>query len=200
MDQELKSELTKQQIEDNAFDLFYENGFKSTSVNDVMKRAKMSKGAFYHHYKNKKELGLKIIEKKIQERVFKGMIEPLKKQGNPIEILEDTFFKRINSFPDFEKKLGCPMNNFINEIGNYENCYQNALRNIIEQWKQEIVYLIERGKKDKYIKSEISSHNTAIYLISAFEGIRGIRKLYNTDEVLDSYLLALKEYLFQLKK
>jgi len=199
MQQELKSEITKQHIVHEAFKLFYENGFKSTSINDVMKAAKMTKGAFYHHYKSKHQLGLEVIELKIQKRVYDGMISPLKEPGNAMEILERTFLNRIKSFPFYDKQHGCPMNNFINEIGNYENSYQLALKNIVDKWKKALVTLIEKGKNQNDIKKEIPSEAVAIYLISAFEGIRGIRKLYDNDIILDHYISGLSLYLNQLK-
>lgn len=199
MEQELKSEITKQHIIHEAFKLFYEKGFKSTSINEVMKAAKMSKGAFYHHYKSKHQLGLEVIELKIKKRVYDGMIVPLKGPGNAIEILENTFLNRIKSFPFYEKQHGCPMNNFINEIGNYESSYQLALKNIIEKWKKALVILIEIGKNQNDIKKEIPSEAVAVYLISAFEGIRGIRKLYDNDSILDQYISGLSVYLNQLK-
>ncbi|MRI01664.1 TetR family transcriptional regulator [Kriegella sp. EG-1] len=199
MQQEIKSALTKQHIVHEAFKLFYENGFKATSVNDVMKATKMTKGAFYHHYKSKQQLGLEVIELKIQERVYAGMIAPLTKPGNALKILENTFVDRIKSFPLYDKKNGCPMNNFINEIGNYEVSYQLALKNIIEKWKLALVTLIEKGKKQGKIKTEIHSEGVAVYLISAFEGIRGIRKIYKDDVVLDQYISGLSLYINQLK-
>ncbi|MFY0714571.1 TetR/AcrR family transcriptional regulator [Seonamhaeicola sp. NFXS20] len=199
MQQELKSEITKQHIIHEAFKLFYENGFKSTSINDVMKATKMTKGAFYHHYKNKEQLGIEVIKLKIQKRVYDGMIAPLQKTGNAIEILEDTFLNRIKSFPLHDKQNGCPLNNFINEIGNYETSYQLALKSIIEKWKSALVALIEKGKKQGNIKNEIPSESVAIYLISAFEGIRGIRKIYGEDIIIDQYILGLSLYINQLK-
>lgn len=199
MQQELKSEITKQRIVHEAFKLFYENGFTSTSINDVMKATKMTKGAFYHHYKSKQQLALEVIQLKIQQRVYDGMINPLEKPGNAIEILENTFLNRIKSFPMYNKKNGCPMNNFINEIGNYETSYQLALKSIIEKWKSALVILIEKGKEQGNIKNEIPSEAAAIYLISAFEGIRGIRKIYIDDEILDQYISGLSLYINQLK-
>lgn len=199
MQQELKSEITKQHIVHEAFKLFYENGFKSTSINDVMKATKMTKGAFYHHYKSKQQLGLEVIKIKIQKRVQDGMITPLQESGNAIEILENTFLNRIRSFPLYDKQNGCPMNNFINEIGNYEVSYQLALKSIIEKWKSALVNLIEKGKEQDNIKNEIPSESVAIYLISAFEGIRGIRKIYEDDMVLNQYISGLSLYINQLK-
>lgn len=199
MQQELKSEMTKQRIVHEAFKLFYENGFKSTSINDVMKATKMTKGAFYHHYKNKEQLALEVIKLKIQKRVYDGMIVPLNEEGNAIEILEITFVNRIKSFPIYDKSNGCPMNNFINEIGNYEKSYQLALKSIIEKWKSALIALIEKGKVEGSIKESINSEAVATFLISAFEGIRGIRKLYNDDQIINEYIKGISNYLQYIK-
>ncbi|WBU89771.1 TetR/AcrR family transcriptional regulator [Cellulophaga omnivescoria] len=200
MQQELKSEITKQLIVDKAFNLFYKNGFKTTSIDKIMKETTLSKGAFYHHYKNKKELGTAVISLKVKKRVADGMIAPLMKSGNAYTILESVFVNRLKSFPFFDKQNGCPMNNLINEIGNTETAYQQALKSIIEEWKIALVSVIERGKIEKSIKTNIDSTAVAIYLISAFEGIRGIRKLYNDDTILNEYIKGLKLYLTQIKE
>ena len=197
--QKQKSEFTKQLILDESFKLFYRDGFKTTSVDKIMVKTQLTKGAFYHHYKNKKELGLAVIKLKIQKRVYDGMIAPLYTSGNAIDIIKSTFLDRIKSFPLEEKQSGCPMNNFINEIGDSEKIYQIALKNIIEEWKSALIHLIERGKKENTIQQSISSTGTATYLISSFEGIRGIRKLYEDDEILDEYTLGLSVYINQLK-
>lgn len=199
MQQELKSEITKQHIVHAAFNLFYENGLKATSINDVMKAAKMTKGAFYHHYKNKEQLALEVIKLKIQKRVYDGMIAPLQQNGNAVEILETTFVNRIKSFPNHEKLHGCPMNNFINEIGDYEKSYQLALKGIVEKWKSALVDFIEKGKADGSIKNEVNSEAAAVFLISSFEGIRGIRKLYNDDHLINNYVEAIINYLNHIK-
>lgn len=52
--QELKSERTKKLILDKAYELFYEEGFKSSSIDRIVKASHLTKGAFYHHFKSKK--------------------------------------------------------------------------------------------------------------------------------------------------
>lgn len=199
MQQELKSENTKRLIVDKAFKLFYENGFKTTSIDKIMNEASLSKGAFYHHYKNKQELGLEVIRCRVRNRVVEGMILPLQKPGNAFEILENVFITRLKGFPFYAKQHGCPMNNLINEIGDSESAYQDALKNIVEQWKTALIGLLERGKSENTIRKTVASEAVAVYLISAFEGIRGIRKVYDDDAILDAFLAALSQYLQQLK-
>ncbi|CDF80388.1 transcriptional regulator, TetR family [Formosa agariphila KMM 3901] len=199
MQQGLKSELTKQIIIDEAFKQFYEQGFKTTSIDKIMKASKLTKGAFYHHYSSKKDLGLEVISLKVKKRVVEGMVLPLLQTGDALTILQSTFIERLKAFNIYEKQHGCPMNNFINEIGDFETAYQLALKQIINSWKSALVAIIERGKKEQTIKVNVSSQAVAIYLISAFEGIRGIRKLYDDDLVLDDYILGLSDYINQLK-
>ncbi|MFB9054939.1 TetR/AcrR family transcriptional regulator [Formosa undariae] len=199
MQQGLKSELTKQIIVDEAFKQFYEQGFKTTSIDKIMKASKLTKGAFYHHYSNKKQLALEVIALKVQKRVSNSMILPLYESGDVIAILESTFLNRIKSFNGYEKQHGCPMNNLINEIGDSETAYQLALKHIVNTWKSALIALIDRGKSEKTIRENVPSKATAIYLISAFEGVRGIRKLYDDDMILDDYLLGLSDYIKQLQ-
>jgi len=197
--QDLKSDFTRQLIVNEAFKLFYSNGFKTTSIDKIMKGTTLSKGAFYHHYKSKKELGLEVIRLKVQKRLVDGMISPLRKAGNSYTILENVFIERLKKFPFYEKQHGCPMNNLINELGDNERVYQSALKNIVEEWKTALVQLIERGKFENSIKKDTPSEAVAVYLISAFEGIRGIRKLYDNDAILDEFIAGLTLYLKQIK-
>ena len=197
--QKQKSEFTKQLILNESYKLFYTDGFKTTSIDKIMMKTKLTKGAFYHHYKNKRELGVAVIKFKIQQRVFDLMIAPLYTSVNAIELLKITFLDRIKTFTAEEKKHGCPMNNFMNEIGDYDKLYQTALKSIMEEWKSAVIQLIERGKTEKIINSTISSMSVAVYLISAFEGVRGIRKLYENDEIIDEYRLGLSLYINQIK-
>ena len=199
MEQKQKSELTKELILNESFKLFYKNGFKTTSVDKIMKATNLTKGAFYHHYKSKKELGIEIISTKVQKRVYDGMIRPLYQDGDALQLLESTFSGRLKSFSLYDKQHGCPMNNFINEIADEEEAYQIALKRIIEEWKSALIHLLERGKQENSIHKDISNTAVAIYLISAFEGVRGIRKLYNDDLILDYYMSGLTLYLNQLK-
>ncbi|MDE3742028.1 TetR/AcrR family transcriptional regulator [Maribacter polysaccharolyticus] len=199
MDQRQKSEHTRQSIINESFKLFYENGFRTTSVDKIMKATQLTKGAFYHHFKNKEELGLAVISQKLQKRVYESMIAPLYGPGSPMEILNTVFIGRLKTFTVYEKQHGCPTNNFINEIGDQELAYQNALKRIVEEWKSALVYVLERGKTEGAIKESICSKSVAVYLISAFEGIRGLRKIYDNDLILDEYIAGLSLYIDQIK-
>ncbi|MFO7720179.1 MAG: TetR/AcrR family transcriptional regulator, partial [Gillisia sp.] len=121
MEQELKTEATRNLITETAFQQFYKNGFKATSINEIMKAAGLSKGAFYHNFKNKDDLGVLVVKAELNTRIYEAMISPLYTEGKAKPILKNTFLNKFKAFTNDEKLMGCPVNNLINEIGGSPN-------------------------------------------------------------------------------
>lgn len=51
-----KKQTTKSKIVKAAWNLFYKNGYDNTTVEDIIKLSKTSKGTFYHYFKGKDAL------------------------------------------------------------------------------------------------------------------------------------------------
>lgn len=54
---------TKEFIIDEAFKLFLDHSYEAVSINDISKAIGFTKGALYHHFKNKEELFKSVIDK-----------------------------------------------------------------------------------------------------------------------------------------
>lgn len=50
------SRNTRMKIINAAWELFYENGYESTTIEDIVERSETSKGTFYHHFSGKDTL------------------------------------------------------------------------------------------------------------------------------------------------
>ena len=200
MNQKFKSEITQQLIIEESFKLFYENGFSKTSISEIMSRTGLSKGAFYHHFKSKHELGKKVIKDIVGKRIYDSMITPLNnyRKENVINLLCRIFTERIKNISIEEKRLGCPANNLINELGCSDDVFRKILKQLISDWKSALIKVLEEGKLKKEIRKDVNSSAVAIYLISGFEGIRGIRKVFDDDKILLEYLETLKNHISQL--
>ena len=187
--QELKSKETQDLIINTSFELFYEKGYNATSIPDIMKETSLSKGAFYHHFKNKHEIGKKVIEVIIRKRIKEGFIKPLKNRDcNIPELLLNVFTDRIKNYTNREKALGCPANNLVGEIGYTEQDFRVILKSLFEEWRTELSNTIEAGKKRGEIKKEVNSSGAAISLICSFEGVRSVRKVYDDDSIFNEFM------------
>jgi AcrR family transcriptional regulator len=71
MNQEERSEKSKQQILDAALKLFSRKGYGATSVRDIAEEADLSKGNVYHHFPDKET-----IFRALLDRYFQVMSQP----------------------------------------------------------------------------------------------------------------------------
>jgi len=58
-----KMDNTKEFIIDEAFKLFLDHSYEAVSINDISKAIGFTKGALYHHFKNKEELFKSVIDR-----------------------------------------------------------------------------------------------------------------------------------------
>src|SRR5690606_23038280 len=74
----------RRRILDAAVDMVRRNGFSATSVDDLCAAAGVTKGAFFHHFRNKEDMGVALIRHWVNEtgRLFAeapvhGLADPL---------------------------------------------------------------------------------------------------------------------------
>ena len=195
MKQDLKSKATQDLIINKSFDLFYSQGYNNTSIPDIMKETSLSKGAFYHHFKNKCDIGKKVVDIVIRKRIYNGFINPLEnyKNKNIPELILHVFTERIKNYSEKEKALGCPANNLINEIGCIDDSgFRVLLRGLIDDWNEALTIVIKEGIRKKELHSSVNPKALSILLIGSFEGIRGIRKVYDDDVIFQDYITSIK--------
>jgi AcrR family transcriptional regulator len=82
-----KSAATRLMILQKAFELIYAKGYQTTSIDDIIATTKVTKGAFYYHFKTKDEMGLAIINELLKPQLTAGFIEPLQNNENPLEAI-----------------------------------------------------------------------------------------------------------------
>ena len=73
------AEGTKERILETALELFAQNGYLGTSMNDIAARLGITKAALYKHYAGKQEILKRIVERmrSISNRKIRFKILPL---------------------------------------------------------------------------------------------------------------------------
>jgi len=56
------AEITKQALHDSALELFVRQGYGKTSIEDIVRKARVTRGAFYYHYKSKEDVFVQVYE------------------------------------------------------------------------------------------------------------------------------------------
>ena len=71
---------TAQQVLDSATELFAERGFSEVSLDDVAHAAGVTRGAVYHHYRNKRGL-FRAVASRLQSKVAEAVVEAAERSG-----------------------------------------------------------------------------------------------------------------------
>lgn len=192
-----KAAATRLNILQKAFNLVYQKGYRTTSVDEIIATTQVTKGAFFYHFKNKDEMGLAMINEVMYPGMINALTAPLSEAQNPVTeiysmmqglLLENTFFV---------VKYGCPAINLIEEMAGQDNDFAKALLNLSNKWKDAIINCIEKGKTNGKIKPETNAHNASLYIISSYGGIRNLGKIYGK-ECYNPFLQEFKNYLSTL--
>ncbi|MFC0425917.1 TetR/AcrR family transcriptional regulator [Chryseobacterium scophthalmum] len=194
-----KSEATRQNILQKAFELIYTNGYQTTSVDEIIATTQVTKGAFYYYFKTKDEMGLAIINERMRPTFKNTFIEPFQSDVDPLDTIYDLMHHLLMENEDLKVEYGCPASNFTQEMAPWNIEFTKALNELSLEWEKAMIGAIEKGKENGKIKSDISAKEVTVFVMSGYWGVRNLGKLENSKGVYLIYLKGLKSYFDTLK-
>ena len=172
MDKNLKRMATMQRMQVTGLELFYKKGYYNTSVDDILKKLSLSKGAFYYHFDSKEDFFIQIIENLLARKVYSMLIEPIEGHDDPLLLITNCFEEALETAVHNELDYGFMLSNFINEFNGRNPKIMKHLNDILKIWEVNLVSTIQKGKFNGHIDRHADSEGVALFLISSFIGVR----------------------------
>lgn len=194
-----KSQETRLNILRKAFDLIYQKGYQTTSVDEIIATTQVTKGAFYYHFKTKDEMGLAILNELMIPTFKNNFIEPFKNEGNPLDIIHGLLYYLLIESEDLKVEYGCPASNFTQEMTPWNIDFTKALNTLSLDWEKTMIDAIEKAQHDGTIRKDVNAKEIAVFVMSGYWGVRNLGKLENSKSVYLVYLKGLKNYFDSLK-
>ncbi len=194
-----KSAETRGKILMAAFDEIYHRGFQSASLSNILKNTDTTKGALYHHFKNKVELGYAVVDEVIYTTLKANWIDPLKSTDDPIEVIQQILMESGNQMTEEDVRLGCPLNNLAQEMSPINEGFRQRITAIYEEWQDTIEAACERGKVSGKICEDADSKQLGVLFVATLEGCLGLAKSTQSLDTLMSCGQGLIEQLELLK-
>ena len=104
-------EDTREAILQAAFEEIWEHGFQAASLDRILSRTGVTKGALYHHFNNKLELGYAVIEDVIRPQMLSTWLLAMSESDNPLDSLRRALRSIHQERADRACQCGCPLNN-----------------------------------------------------------------------------------------
>lgn len=192
------SDKTRQRILTIAAAEIYENGFRATGLNDILKKSGLTKGAFYHHFKSKSELGVAIAEEVVDKAFRELWIKPLEKSDANTQTIIDSLQYAIAANNSKDVTKGCPLANLTQEMANQDQKICAVLRRTVDDWRQQLANVLKREQDRGLLRSNVDCDQSSYFIISSLQGAIGLAKPYHDPRPFRSALRALIDYLKSL--
>ena len=167
---------TREKIIQAAFEEIHSHGFQATSMSEIIKRAGITKGALYHHFKSKTELGYAVIDEVIRPLMKERWLDPLSKRENPIDALINCMAELIKNTPKQAVIKGCPLANLAHEMSGIDEGFRLKLNEVLKAWQAGLSQVFSEGIKKGYVKADVNTDNVACFLVASLEGAIGLAK------------------------
>jgi len=201
---------TKKAILKAAFDEMRLHGFQGASLSKILARTGVTKGALFHHYDNKLNLGYAVVDQLIEPLIYDIWMQPLEQSINPIESLQNilrTSVQRMSNHADIggakSLLLGCPLNQLAQEMAPLDKGFKDRVNRIYYHWQREISKSLLQGQRNQQVQLTLDVENTAMFIVSSISGAMAMGKrtqsLPQCLEVLHGCSEHLAQYLEQLR-
>ncbi|GHE76758.1 TetR/AcrR family transcriptional regulator [Thalassotalea profundi] len=191
------SEHTRQKILEISADEIRKHGFTATSLSVILKRCDISKGALYHHFTNKLELGYAVFEE-IYTPEFLAMWQPAVSGNDPIESLVDFFQSMLTNLSCEDIVCGCPLNNLCQEMSGIDEGFRLRILNMQQQLNSLIATNLVRVSSQ--LRDDINFQQVAYFIISCFYGASNLSKGSKNKDLFSQVINELCAYIYHLRK
>ena len=169
------AEFDRDLVLDQAKELFWRQGYRTTTINDLVQATGMQPGSLYAAFKNKENLFLLVIE-----RYMDDMRAVLRKTfGEHASALEGVlgFIELVRrQAADSDDWKGCLLVNSMVEFSHEdEGVIQMRLRKAFRELEQIFARQLNQARADGDLDPESDPHHLASYLLTCLWGLNAIR-------------------------
>ena len=193
-------EATRRKILEAAFGEFYATGFQGGSLNHIVGAAGTTKGALFHHFEGKLDLGYAVLDELIGPLLLARWLEPLVDSSDPITDIQHAFRRYVEAdIASGHWLQGCPLNNLAQEMSPLDAGFHQRITGLYDTWRQQYAAALERGIQAGTVRPSISPRTVAALIVAAQMGIWGSGKSSRSTAVMRQATDGVCDYLESLR-
>jgi AcrR family transcriptional regulator len=192
-------DVTRDKLLQAAFEEIYRRGFQAASLDTILAKAGVTKGALYHHFPNKASLGYAVVGEVVKGLLLErwGVLEP--PSGDPITALQRILRGRVANLTSREVELGCPLNNLAQEMSPLDQRFRRGVNATFDIWTDAVAKDLASGKAQGTVRKDVDVRKIAAFVVASIEGSFGLAKGAQSASMLRSNLEVLSTFLESLR-
>ncbi|MHB8884716.1 MAG: TetR/AcrR family transcriptional regulator [Methylovirgula sp.] len=172
-------------------------GFAATTVDEICDAAGLTKGAFFHHFKSKEDLGSAVVE-----RFWSGLANALQSTT----ATDPDPLKRVYRMADLVAALskrpplsdGCLLGNFVQELSESHPALHSLCAQYFSEWAATIERDLSEAAKERGMMTRADAKELAEHFIALVEGGLILAKAHHEASTVSRSMEHFKCYLRSL--
>lgn len=191
-------EQTRTGILRAAYDIVYQNGFRASSINEIVEKAGVTQGAFFHYFPTKNDLGYALADEVLKAMMLERWIKPLAAYKNPIQGMINRFRKLMEATSEEALGLGCPLNNLSQEMSPVDPVFREKLQAILSLWIDETEKYLRKAQLEGYLKVDVDPRKAAEFIVMSEEGSAALVKNFRDRKMYWSLYEMFRQFLLSI--
>ena len=193
-------DVTREKLLRAASEEIYRRGFQAASLDAIIAKAGVTKGALYHHFPDKASLGYAVVDEVVNGSLLERWLGLLEEQtGDPLTAIQRVLRIRASNATVQEVVLGCPLNNLAQEMSPLDEQFRRRINATFGTWRKGFAQALERGQAEGTVRRDVDAKGVASFLVAAVEGSVGLAKSAKSLPMLRSDYQVLVAFLDNLR-
>lgn len=193
-----RGEKTRERLLAETASLVRRQGFSRTSVNTVLEAAGVKKGALYHHFPAKDDLGLAVLTRARDD--FLAFLDASLDPADPLASLDRFFAAALQKHRETGFVGGCLWGNTALELSDSDAPHVDIVKRMFKDWIGRIESVIRAGQNLGEIRMDLPAGNLACIAVAVVEGGIMLSRLTKKEGPLKTCLESLRAMLLPQDK
>ncbi len=169
-------------------ELFINNSFNSVGLNDILRKAEIPKGSFYHYFESKEDFGIQVVEHYGQQNLEQLDELLARPELSNYEKLKAFFQSNIEHYDDIEYCQGCLMANLSQELADVNEKLRCKINELSQVMVDRIADCLTDLEARELNLGGLSPEEGAQLLMNSWQGAIMKMKLQKNSQPLDMFM------------
>ena len=162
-------EFDREETLSKAMKLFWEKGYRATSMKDIVKTTGLQPGSIYYSFGDKHSLFIEALEH-YGEVITTRMIKVLNDPGDPLDNIRRFFTNLVNT-PSELKSIGCLLSNTVVELSPHEEDTSRTVAKFMNKIERSFYDCLKKAKGSGDLSPDSNIKDLATYLATCTHGL-----------------------------
>jgi TetR/AcrR family transcriptional repressor of nem operon len=171
-------------------------GYRNTSLDDVLRESGVGKGNFYYHFRSKEDLGYAILDQLVAAFLERTLEPCFSASGVPRLAQIRCFLDRVLEAQRQRNCVGgCAMGNLASELSDVHEGFRERLASVFTAWKERLTTALAEAQARGELRADCRPGSIAHFLVAGLEGAILLTKVSKDIGVMEQCVGELKHYL-----